>query len=323
MEKHPFYSKDQIAAYLSGNMSDEQSDAFEKLLDTDPFLEALVEGMRLQKVAKQMLKEDPSLLDGYEDLNHDRLLDNIRAKSYQFEFKPAVPIANTKSVYSKRWIRQAAAATILLVGLGAWGFYKNATTLNQNQAVAEVIETPLSNKEMAFPVVKLVPDKVSQEKNNPETNKIIAQSTTSQVAYNGQKPSKQLPKETKKPSLNLEADKLIAVNQREIKYWEDELANYQNSRSAKESFSVISSAAGAQLPSSELLFEVKYDGEDALYLTVYESTKMDKALLMDQPFEKVGNSQKFTHLMKNLKKGTYYWKVTNDEGELFIGKFNK
>ena len=56
MEKHPFYSKNQIAAYLNGNMSEAQAEAFENLLDNDPFFEAIVEGMRLQKVAKQMLK---------------------------------------------------------------------------------------------------------------------------------------------------------------------------------------------------------------------------------------------------------------------------
>ncbi|OJJ19229.1 hypothetical protein BKI52_20675 [marine bacterium AO1-C] len=322
MEKHPFYSKDQIAAYLSGKMSDEQTEAFEKLLDTDPFLEAIVEGMRLQKVAKQMLDEDPSLLEGYENLNHDRLVNNIRSKSYQFEFKPTEPTVVKKSIYSKRWAWQAAAATVLLVGLGAWGFYKNTAELKQKQTIAALAEKPLSNKDIVLPITQLVDDK-KLEKIDLKNDKAFVKTTTQQIAANTQKSPKIPAKEAKKPIVNAEMQKLIAINNREIKYWEDELANYQNSRSSGETLSVISPVAGTKLSVNEVLFEVKYTGDDALYLTVYESSAMNKALLMEVPFDKVKNDQKFTHLLKNLKKGTYYWKVTSDEEELFIGKFKK
>jgi len=323
MEKHPFYSKDQIAAYLSGKMSDEQTEAFEKLLANDPFLEAVVEGMRLQKVAKRMLDEDPSLLDGYEDLDHDRLIDNIRSKSYQFEFKPAEPVVIKKSAYSNRWMWQAAAATVLLVGMGAWGFYKNTNRLKQNQAIAEVASKPLANKEIMLPIAQLVDDKKAEKKLAKEPIKTITQTTTQQIAANEQKLPKTITPKPKRPTIDVKAQELIAANNREIQYWENELANYQNSRSSKESLSVISPVAGTKLSANEVLFEVKYEGDHTLYLTVYESSDMNKAVLMELPFKKVKNDQKFAHLLKDLKKGTYYWKVTTDDEELFIGKFKK
>ena len=321
MEKHPFYSKDQIAAYLSGKMLDEQAEAFEKLLDNDPFFEAVVEGMRLQKVAKKMLDDDPSLLEGYENLDHDRLVNNIRSKSYQFEFKPTKSVISKKSIYSNRWTWQAAAATVLLVGLGAWGFYKNTNKLKHNQAIAEVAGKPLSNKDIVLPVAQLVDNKKTDKIPEKAPKKTFTQTVVQQIAANKQKLPKAIAKKT--PIVNVKAQELIAANNREIEYWENELANYQNSRSSGESFSVISPVAGTKLLANEMLFEVKYAGDNTLYLTVYESSNMNKALLMELPFKKVKNDQKFAHLLKDLKEGTYYWKVTTDEEELFIGKFEK
>jgi uncharacterized protein YcgL (UPF0745 family) len=50
---------------------------------------------------------------------------------------------------------------------------------------------------------------------------------------------------------------------------------------------------------------------------------MTKAVVMDFPLKKMKDSKTIKHVMKDLKKGTYYWKLTNEEEELFIGKFKK
>lgn len=320
MEKHPFYSKDQIAAYLNGDMSDAQAEAFENLLDNDPFFEAIVEGMRLQKVAKQMLDEDPGLLEGYENLNHDRLLDNIRSKSYQFEFKPAERNTKVRPLNTK-WTWQAAAAAVLLVGLGTWGVYKSTSTLTTKQPIAKVADNPLTQRDLKLPLTKVVDDIKLTDHKNVSEEEVIAQNTQQTI----NKPSTPFVapvKKEKTPKVDEEMQKLIAFNNDEVKYWEGELSNFQT-RSSNRSLTILNPIVGTKLSKNEVLFEVKYEGNNALYLTVFESGDMRKAVIMELPFSKAKNPKMFTYLMKNLKKGTYYWKITNDEEELSIGKFQK
>lgn len=324
MEKHPFYSKDQIAAYLNGKMSDSQTEAFENLLDNDPFFEAIVEGIRLQKVAKKMVAEDPKLLNGYENFNQERLLKNIGVYSQQFEFKIVEHKTKVKPMLSK-WTWQTAAAVILLIGAGTWVYY-SSQNLPANGAI--IAQQPNTTLPLRIKEVKKKNDKQKVAEtllaNNTKATSTPSHTTESTEKLTSQQKAKALAVIKKSPQAVISEDmqKLIAINKQEIKYWEDELTNYQNSR-GHELITILSPATGSELSSKEVVFEVKYEGNSTLLLTVYESQSMTKALVVEVPLVKTKDPKKFQYLMQNLKKGTYYWKLTDEEEELFIGKFQK
>ncbi|EAY24127.1 hypothetical protein [Microscilla marina] len=328
MEKHPFYAKDQIAAYLNGTMSDVQMEAFEKLLNNDPFFEAIVEGARLQRVAKKMLDEEPELLKGYDQMAHDRILSNIKANMQKAVLETTDKKTTVKPLHTRwTWKTTAAAAAVLLIGMGTWTYQKAQNTdLPGGDALATKYVSDKTLVDLTKISVKAThnPTKATtgqiESVINPQT--LASNNTTQSVVT--KVPVKEVTAKTltNDPSKDKEMQQLIAINKQEIKYWEDELSNYQTSRGA-DAVSVISPITGNDLAAKEVVFEVKYEGKSTLLLTIYNAQSMTKAVVMELPLKKVKDNKTIKHVMNDLKKGTYYWKLTNEEEELFIGKFKK
>lgn len=324
MEKHPFYAKDQIAAYLNGTMSDVQMEAFENLLDTDPFFEAIVEGVRLQRLAQKMLNEQPELLEGYDQINHDQILSNINTSRQKAAFETTVTKTPVRPLHTRwTWKTTAAAAAVLLISMGTWTFQKvNNMELPEGEALATTYVSDRTWVNVSKISIKKPIPKVEAKSQIADLKPIITEQTLASNNYKPQAVAKTTPKPTVNKEANQEMQKLIAINKQEIKYWEDELSHYQASRGA-DAVKVISPATGNELAAKEVVFEVKYEGKSTLLLTIYDARSMTKAVVMDFPLKKMKDSKTIKHVMKDLKKGTYYWKLTNEEEELFIGKFKK
>jgi hypothetical protein len=327
MEKHPFYAKDQIAAYLNGTMSDVQMEAFENLLDTDPFFEAIVEGVRLQRVAQKMLNEEPELLKGYDQINHDQMLSNIKTSIQQNAFEMAPDKTPVRPLHTRwTWKTTAAAAAVLLISMGTWTYQKvNSLELPEGEALATTYVSDKTWVDVSKISIKEPANKL-EAKSQTVDKKPVLITNEQTLASNHYKPQAVAKTTPIIPKVNKEANqelqKLIAINKQEIKYWEDELSHYQTSRGA-DAVKVISPATGNELAAKEVVFEVKYEGKSTLLLTIYDARSMTKAVVMDFPLKKMKDSKTIKHVMKDLKKGTYYWKLTNEEEELFIGKFKK
>ncbi len=332
MEKHPFYAKDQIAAYLKGTMPDVQMEAFETLLDNDPFFEAIVEGARLQRVAKKMLSEEPELLKGYDQMAHDQMLSNIKASMQKATLVTNSTKTTVKPLHTRwTWKTTAAAAAVLLIGMGTWTYQKVqnndlpggealATNYVSDKTLVDV--TKISVKEPK-PEIKTPPKAITGHNESVINPQTLASNNNPKPVVT-KIPAKEVTAKTLANDLtkDKEMQQLIAINKQEIKYWEDELSNYQTSRGA-DAVSVISPITGNDLAAKEVVFEVKYEGKSTLLLTIYNAQSMTKAVVMELPLKKVKDSKTIKHVMNDLKKGTYYWKLTNEEEELFIGKFKK
>lgn len=332
MEKHPFYAKDQIAAYLNGTMSDVQMDAFEKLLNNDPFFEAIVEGVRLQRVAKKMLEKEPELLKGYEQINHEEILSSITANMQKTAFDPQIPQTPVRSLQAKwTWKTTAAAAAVLLVSMGTWTYQKvTQKDLLSGEALATTYVSDKTWVDVSKISIKELKPETSTQNKSIEKKPLLITNEQMIAQNNVYKPksiTNTLPKKVvTKPVLtedtNEEMQKLIAINKQEVKYWEDELSNYQASRGTNV-LKVISPTTSSELGAQEVVFEVKYEGKSTLLLTLYNASSMTKAVVMELPLKKAKDGKTIKHVMNTLKKGTYYWKLTNEEEELFIGKFKK
>lgn len=341
MEKHPFYAKDQIIAYLSGKMPDAQIDVFEQMLEKDSHFKDLVEGVRLRRIAQKMVKEEPELMQGYDDMAHNDLLGNIRSCMYEheFEFASTKPESTIKPLHTKWTWQTTAAAAILLVGIGTWTFFRvQKNTLQEKEIIAQTYTKDASDTERKKLVEvnpTIVTPQKTEKKETVETKKtaVLPKPMISETVAENKKtvppvatPKPVPQKKQTKPAetkANKEMEKLIAINKEEIKYWEGELANYQNSRSSELITILKPDVNNTQLSANEVVFEVKYEGTGTLSLTVYEAKTMTKAMIMELPLKKTKEAKKFRHVMTDLKKGTYYWKLTDEEEELFIGKFQK
>jgi len=69
----------------------------------------------------------------------------------------------------------------------------------------------------------------------------------------------------------------------------------------------------------QLVFKITYKAQEKLYVTIYDSTMAHQVLKSKVIMQKQGDE--YLLKMLNLKKGTYYWKLINDQRKIFSGKF--
>jgi hypothetical protein len=117
-------------------------------------------------------------------------------------------------------------------------------------------------------------------------------------------------------------EQLLALNKQEIAYWEGELDLVTDAtRSASGAVKVLSIDHHLH---NKTTFRIAYTGSTKLYMTIYSASNMIKPLLSDAPLTKTqGAGQTFSKTINLPKGNTYYWQLTNEEEEVFIGKLIK
>ncbi|EAY26081.1 hypothetical protein [Microscilla marina] len=112
---------------------------------------------------------------------------------------------------------------------------------------------------------------------------------------------------------------LATFNKQEIAYWEGELDLVTDaSRSASGTVEVLA----IDNVQNATTFKVRYKNTSKLFITIYSAKNMVKPLLDEVPLLPVESSI-FSKMVLLPKSNTYYWQLTNEEEELFIGKLVK
>lgn len=117
------------------------------------------------------------------------------------------------------------------------------------------------------------------------------------------------------------AQKLIAINNQEIKYWEDELKVITSNRSNEVVELVSITSKGNQTE-----FKFKYLGKEIdskPVMTLFSSSNMIKPIVEEVPFNPMNKDSKvFVKTLVLPAKSTYYFKLMAEE-VIYMGKLVK
>lgn len=118
--------------------------------------------------------------------------------------------------------------------------------------------------------------------------------------------------------------RLLAINKEEIEIWESELNSVVSYRGGDD-IEVLSLKSNG----NRTILKIRYVGNDLqassqIYLTIFSAKNMAKPLADETPLQQAKGKQRvFSKTLTLPVNNTYYWKITNEEEQLFIGKLIK
>ena len=289
--KHTCITQAEVKAYMEDTFESEKAaQAFEdKLENCDHCLE-LLETMQMGLMAEKLLEKDTEL----------------KSKVIKSSTKRIRPLSTTYY-----WGIGIAASILLLIGV-VWGLrtpQQPSTIHNKDE-----YPTPLSKNEKDTMI------------NQQKSDLIIDTSKKNKKDTITKAPIKSPPKViVKEPEVPLTPEKQMALkaNRFKVGILESEINDYTTYMG--ENLEVIAPTTRTTVQDKEITFKIIYKRDSVLFVSVYDSTKIDSPVHEKMPFKGAKKSpQLFEKTIRNLPPATYYWRVYNTANQvLFLGKFRK
>jgi cytoskeletal protein RodZ len=171
-----------------------------------------------------------------------------------------------------------------------------------------------------LPITKKTKDSTSTQKKSIDRKKQLPEKDRP-------KPKPENRQDTLKPVLKKQSKRLPLPQPKQV--LSEELLAYRNARvqeleddidaKTRSSDELVLVSPQLHKTYQKIVFEVEYAINERLYISVFDSTMAHQTLKDELPMQQQGTTYRLA--MPQLKKGTYYWMLTNDDKKLYNGKF--